>query len=353
MSSAGLSPDSSRGIFAEAARLQRAGRRAVLVTPIWSRGSVPVSHLSKLLLRDDGSFCGTVGGGMLEARALEVAREIIDRDEFTIIEFDLGEDEAARSGMICGGQCSLLLEPLAPDYCREVLQAAAAAKERGEPIVLVTLLPPDDRAQKLAFGARGEPLSAVDGVSGRDTLSRLVQECCAAERPRYIEDPLRAHLDPLLPLPALFIFGGGHIAIPLAHTADLIGFRVVVIDDREEFASRKRFPRAGQVVVASVADAFRQLQIDESGYVVAVTRGHAMDEDVVAEALRTTARYIGMIGSRRKVAGVLERLRGRGFSEADLARLHSPIGLDIGADTVEEIAVSIAAELVSARRKPD
>jgi xanthine dehydrogenase accessory factor len=277
----------------------------------------------------------------------------MDQDKFAIIEFDLGEDDAARSGMICGGQCSVLVEPIPPTYSSEALAAAAVAEERGEPIVLVTLLPGDGQAQKLAFGARGDPLGAVEGVHAGEPLSALARECCAAGQPRYIEHPVRAHIDPLLPLPTLFIFGGGHIAIPLAHTADLIGFRTVVIDDREEFANQERFPRAEQVMVASVVDAFCRLQIDEGGYVVAVTRGHAMDEDVVAEALRTSARYIGMIGSRRKVAGVMGRLRRRGFAESDLARVRAPIGLDIGADTVEEIAVSIAAELVSVRRKPD
>ena len=163
--------------------------------------------------------------------------------------------------------------------------------------------------------------------------------------------PVRAHLDPILPRPRLFVFGAGHIAVPLAHIADLVGFAVTVVDDREEFASSARFPRAEVMVVGSVAQAFARLAVSREGYVVAVTRGHALDEEVVAEALRTPARYIGMIGSKRKVAEVRRRLRERGFSEADLARVHAPIGLDIGAEGVEEIAVSIVAELIAVRRK--
>jgi xanthine dehydrogenase accessory factor len=141
------------------------------------------------------------------------------------------------------------------------------------------------------------------------------------------------------------------VAIPLAQVAAIAGFRVTVIDDREEFASRERFPVADEVVVASVEEAFSALPIGKDSYVVAVTRGHVMDEEVVAAALAARARYIGMIGSRRKVAGVRERLRERGFAPEELDRVHAPIGIEIGSDTVEEIAISIVAELIAERRK--
>jgi xanthine dehydrogenase accessory factor len=154
----------------------------------------------------------------------------------------------------------------------------------------------------------------------------------------------------VLPYPTLFVFGGGHIAVPLCWMAGLAGFRVVVIDDREEFANRARFPRAFGVMAATVSEAFERLSIGNDSYVVAVTRGHLLDEEVVAAALGTAARYIGMIGSRRKVAAVRERLEQAGFPEQELERVQAPIGLAIGAETVEEIAVSIVAELVQVRR---
>jgi xanthine dehydrogenase accessory factor len=351
MSFAGPAPSSSRGIFSELVRLQQAGRRAVLATPLWARGSVPLSHQSKLLYRDDGSIRGTVGGGLLEARVVELAREAIGEDTPRVIEFQLEEDQAARSGMICGGRCSVLLEPVSPQYSADAFAAAARAEEEGEPVVLVTILEPEERARKLAYTAQGEPLGPVDEAGEHQALAALARECCEAARPRFVEEPVPAHFDPILPLPTVIIFGGGHIAVPLAHLADLIGFRVVVVDDREEFANRQRFPQADQVVAAPVSDAYRQLRVGDDSYVIAVTRGHALDEDVVAEALRTPARYIGMIGSERKVEGVVGRLRERGFGDEDLARVHAPIGLDIGADTVEEIAVSIVAQLVAVRRR--
>ncbi len=346
MSSAG--PSTSRGHFAQIVRLQEQGRRAVLVTPLRSAGSVPLSFQSKLILRDDGSSAGTVGGGALEARALAAAREVIGGDEARLLDFELTQSEAVEGGMICGGRCTVLLEPISPARDADLFAALARAEEAGEPVVAITLLSPEAGPRKLALTADGrllgEPQAEVAPL-----LRESAERALKAGRPLFIERPVKAHFDPLLPHPRAYLFGAGHIALPVAHLADLVGFRVVVIDDRAEFANRERFPRAAEVVVATVEEAFR-LGIGEDGYIVTITRGHALDEEVVAHALRTPARYLGMIGSKRKVAAVLERLRKRGFSESDLARIHAPIGLDIEAETVEEIAVSIVAEMIAVRR---
>jgi xanthine dehydrogenase accessory factor len=341
----------SRGLFAEIVRLQRAGQRAALVTPLWSSGSVPLSAESKLLLREDGSALGTVGGGALEAKALAGAREVLAGAEAQVLDFELSQDEAAESGMICGGRCALLVEPIVPDRQAAVFAVVAEAERSRDGALLVTVIEPEGQPQKLAFSP-GRGLTGTTGDVGMDAaLAEIAQECLARQRPRYATEPIRAHYDPIVPHPVAFIFGAGHVAVPVAHLADLVGFRVVVVDDRAEFANRERFPRAEEVMVAGVAEAFQRLPIEEDAYIVAVTRGHAMDEDVVAEALQTPARYVGMIGSRRKVAAVSERLRKRGYSEEDLSRLRAPIGIDIGADTVEEIAVSIVAEMIAVRRQ--
>lgn len=342
-------PSSNRGIFAEIARLQKEGRPSVLVTPLWSAGSVPLSFQSKLILRDDGSIMGTVGGGPLEAKVLVAARETIGGAEARVVDFELTQSEAVEGGMICGGRCTVLVESVAPDREADVFAAIARAEEAGEPVVAITLLSPETKPQKLALMTDGKLIGEAD-PSIASALREGAERALAAERPEVVEEPIKAHFDPILPRPSAYIFGGGHVALPVAHLADLVGFRVVVIDDRAEFANRERFPRADEVVVAPVAEAFRGLAVGADGYVVTVTRGHAMDEEVAAEALRTPARYIGMIGSKRKVAAVLERLRERGFSESDLARIHAPIGIDIHSETVEEIAVSIVAEMIAVRR---
>ena len=355
----------SSGVFAEIVRLQQQGRRAVLASPLWSQGSVPFSRQAKLLVRDDGSILGTVGGGALEAAVLDAAPEVLKEDRARVLEFSLSEREAAAGGMICGGRCAILLEPLSPARSREVFAAASQAAAQCEPIILITLLPEPGPAAppltesqpiKLALTCQAALIGSTGDPDLDATLVGLAEQARSEERPRFVEQPVPAHIDPLLPRPALFIFGAGHLAVPLAMIADLVGFRVVVVDDREEFATPQRFPWAEQVLVGSVSEVFAHPLIgpDSPGgqtYIVAITRGHALDEEVVAHALRTPARYIGMVGSKRKVASVRARLRGRGFSDQDLQRLYAPIGLDIGSDTVEEIAVSIAAELIAVRRR--
>ncbi len=335
----------------------------VLATPLWHTGSVPFVPESRLIYRDDGSTLGTVGGGLLEARVLEVAPEVLAEGRARVLEFSLTADQAARAGMICGGRCAVLVEPIGPDTSPEVFGAVAAAVEAAESVVLITLFA-EGVAQALACAGQAEACRTrklallsdgrLIGGSVDPEIEAWLREDGAqallASQPRYLEAPRRAHFDPILPRPTAFIFGAGHVAVPVAHIAGLVGFRVVVIDDRAEFANRERFPLADEVIIATVDEAFDALNLDGGSYIVAITRGHAMDEEVVAHALGTQARYIGMIGSKRKVAGVLGRLRDRGFSDADLSRIHAPIGLDIEAETVEEIAVSIVAEMIEARR---
>ena len=364
MSAAKQMPSDSRGIFPEIVRLQRAGQRAVLATPLWHTGSVPLVAESKLLLRDDGTMLGTVGGGLLEARVIEVAHHVLATGESQTLEFELTQDEAARTGMICGGRCAVLVEPIEPGRDAAVYAAVAHAVESYQPAVVITLLCSEGDSGKLALLSDGrtvgdpQRVAQASACAGQaeacpilsEDLQAIAEDALKSGRPRFIEEPIRAHLDPIIPPPTVFVFGAGHVAIPVAHIAALAGLRVVVIDDRAEFANRERFPSADELMVASVKEAFRTVAVDDTGYIVAITRGHALDEDVVANALATPARYIGMIGSKRKVAGIFGRLRERGFGDGDLARVHAPIGVDISAETIEEIAVSIVAELIAVRR---
>jgi xanthine dehydrogenase accessory factor len=352
MSFAERSPSATRGLFAEVVRLQQADRRGALAIPLWSSGSVPMRSQSRLLLRDDGTAAGTIGGGLLEAQVLAAAREVISGDEARVLEFDLAGDEAARSGMICGGQCAVLVAPIAPERDRDVFAAAAQAEADGQRAALITVLPGAGPAPVLALSSEGRLIGSSGDPAVDGALRHAARECLEQEEPRLIEEPVRAHIDIVAPRPVVFVFGGGHIGAVLAHLAALVGFRVVVTDDREEFANRDRFPHADEVLAVPVPEFFARHPIGEHAYLVAVTRGHANDEEVLVFALRTPARYIGMIGSKRKVAAIFARLREQGFTDADLARVHAPIGLAIGADTVEEIAVSIIAELIEVRRNP-
>jgi xanthine dehydrogenase accessory factor len=162
---------------------------------------------------------------------------------------------------------------------------------------------------------------------------------------------LDVYIDPIVPVPAVFIFGGGHISLSVSKIGAMAGFQVTVIDDRPEFANPERFPEAAQVIAEKFSTAFPRLQVTRSSYLVIVTRGHADDQQVLEWALTTEAGYIGMIGSKRKIATLYRNLEEKGIAREKLLRVHAPIGLDIGALTPEEIAVSIVAQMIQVRRK--
>jgi xanthine dehydrogenase accessory factor len=343
---------SRRRLYRELVRLQQAGQRVVLATPLWFRGSAPLAADSRLLMRQDGSTLGTVGGGLLEAEVLRQAAEVLADPGPRVIEFDLTQDEAAARGMICGGRAAVLVEPIGPDDATEVFAAVAEAEAAGASAVLISVLQGEDSVVKLALLPEGRLVGPSVPAEAEQVLRELAKRACAEERPIFVEEPVRVHAQPLLAVPTACIFGAGHIGAVVAHLAQLVGFRVAVVDDREEFANAARFPQAEQIIVAPLEEAFAELAVSDRDSVVVVTRGHMLDEEAVALALGTPARYLGMIGSKRKVAAIRERLRARGFTDDGLARLHAPIGLPIGAHTVEEIAVSIVAELVAVRRAP-
>ncbi|HEY3412588.1 MAG TPA: XdhC family protein [Armatimonadota bacterium] len=346
-------PSGDRGVFGEIMALQLAGQRAALAAPVRLAGSLPCAGQSRVLVREDSTIKGTIGGGLLEAAVRRQAAKVIQAGEPCLLEFELTQDEAAEAGMICGGACTVLIEPIQPGRDEDVNSAAAAAEADGTGITMITVLPESGAYCRLALLPDGELVGSTGHPEMDAALRQEAERHGLGEEPRLLTEPLRACIQRVSRRPDLYIFGAGHVAVPVAHIAALAGFRITVVDDRAEFADPQRFPRADGVMSLSVDEAFSGLPIDSAAFVIAITRGHFLDEDVVAHALQTPARYIGMIGSRRKVATVFDRLRERGFDEADIARIHAPIGIDIGAETVDEIAISIVAEIVSVRRGLD
>lgn len=255
-------------IFEELIRLRRAGQKCAIATIVQVRGSIPSFESAKLLVREDGSMLGTIGGGCVEAEVWNAAREVIEEEKPRKLSFSLGQDAAYDNGLICGGQLEVFVEPVVPQ-------------------------------------------------------------------------------------PRAFIFGAGHISKSLAKVADLAGFGVAVIDDREQFANRDRFPEAQEIHAGEYESIFPKLEINSSSYLVIVTRGHRDDMRVLRWAVTTEARYIAMIGSRRKVYSVVKELEKEGFSRAAFDRIFAPMGFEIGAVTPEEIAVSVVAEMIAVRRQPD
>ncbi|NLC59133.1 MAG: XdhC family protein [Armatimonadetes bacterium] len=353
-----------RAIAEEIARVCEAGESACLATLIHSVGSVPMSQRAKLLVRADGSLAGTIGGGCLEAEVWQLAREVIGEGRGRCLSVRLDQAAAAAEGLVCGGRVEILLEPVGGAETAAFYREVAALLAGGGRAVLATPVDPADApGGHLLVRADGSLVGGLDDASMQAAVVAAAPEVLAAGVPRLAvcapgatglqaagAPGRRVFLEPLAPEPTLLIFGAGHVGLATARMGALVGMRVVVVDDRAEFAHRARFPGAEAVVVESFTDAFARFTPDESTFIVIVTRGHQHDETVLAQALRTPARYVGMIGSRRKVAVIFRRLREQGFSEAELARVRAPIGLAIGADTPEEIAVSILAEVIAVRR---
>ena len=252
-------------LFEEIVRMRRAGQRGALATIVHTNGSIPSYESSRMLVREDGSISGTVGGGCVEAEVWAAAKDVMRAESPRKMVFNLNNEAAYDSGLICGGTLEIFVEPI-------------------------------------------------------------------------------------LPQPTLYLFGGGHVSTATAQVASLAGFSIGVVDDRESFANTQRFPMASEVYT-NYEEAFEKIHPNASTYLVIVTRGHKDDMRVLEWAVQTNARYIGMIGSKRKVLSVYQALEKQGVSLDKFQNVHAPVGLDIGALTPEEIAVSIVAELVAVRRK--
>jgi len=260
--------ESLMDVFDELIHLRNLGQKSALATIVQVRGSIPSFESAKLLVREDGSMVGTIGGGCVEAEVWNAAREVISTGKPRHMSFSLGQDAAYDNGLICGGQLDVFVECIAPQ-------------------------------------------------------------------------------------PAVLIFGGGHISKSLAKVLDMAGFRVSVIDNRESYANRERFPEAAEVHAEEYEDLYPRLAVTESTFVVIVTRGHRDDMRILRWAVTTPARYISMIGSRRKVISVVRELEKEGLPHESFEKVYAPMGLEIGAISPEEIAISVAAEMIAMRRDPE
>jgi xanthine dehydrogenase accessory factor len=332
------------------------GEEAVLATIINHQGSTPRTAGTRMVISGDGRGHGTIGGGTLEARVLEAARELLAGGRSRIVSFDLAAEGVAATEMICGGRVEILLDRVIPTAeASAVFNRWQQAQADREDCLFVTVI----------AGAEGNIeridhcLVLADGtVHGPFPLSSsaLHQAANEGRAPTPIQvmkiENTTVVIEPTRKPKTLHLFGAGHVARPTAHLASLVGFRVEVMDDRDEFADAARFPDADVIrVLPDFSRALSKVPVDGDSFVVIVTRGHEYDKTVLAQILKTEAGYVGMIGSRRKREAIYRALLTEGFTHEDLRRVHCPIGLDIGAETPEEIAVSIVAQLIRHRAR--
>ncbi|MFC1824265.1 XdhC family aldehyde oxidoreductase maturation factor [Thermodesulfobacteriota bacterium] len=335
---------------------------SVLATIVKQAGSAPREIGTKFLILEDGTAVGTIGGGLLEARILEEAQTVFAHYSPRLISISLTGDAVAETHMLCGGDVTVFLEPVSPNNFNNIhlFKEVVEVNRRGGSGVLATLIDPErwfmDEVPKLFINAAGDKKGSILGNESIDQMvenemTRIIKD----KQPRIIigkdsdGDDLEIFVEPLISNPILYVFGAGHVSSQIVPLATLADFKVIVVDDRPEFADATKFPEAEEVHHCPFEGAVKRFKVDTSSYIVIVTRGHTHDKTVLVQSLRTDAGYIGMIGSRRKRNIVYQSLLEEGFAQADLDRVHSPIGLDIGAETPEEIAVSIVAELIKVR----
>lgn len=349
-------------VYTKIVELFEQNRFSVLATIIRQAGSAPRGAGTKFLIMEDGSFFGTIGGGQLEAKTLEAAREVFESGFPVRLKMLLTGKDVAESNMICGGEAEIFLEPLFLDNPTQyqVIKKTMEALQKGGKGVLATVVTKErwskEEAQKIFLGADGEKIGSLkDAPEAEDRIARGMADILQENRTAVLSlkdsegKDFEVYVEPVLSDPVVYIFGGGHVSGEIVPLARRVGFKVVVVDDRAEFADPKRFPDATEVLEYPFEGVMERLPISPSAYLVVVTRGHIHDRTVLSQALGTPARYIGMIGSRRKRDMIYKALLEEGFSQGDIDRVHSPIGLAIGAETPEEIAVSIVAELIMVR----
>jgi xanthine dehydrogenase accessory factor len=338
------------------------GQPFVLATIIGRQGSVPRTAGAKMLIAKDGSIHGTIGGGQMESLAIQAALDLFTNGPAQLLTFDLTGEDASSNDMICGGNTDVLLDLIAPtNEITVVFNAWCKALNRGRKCYFATLVYGNNQKVTDVEHCLLYPEGSLVGNLPPSVSS--VEQLLAKVRPTVgitelteftviRQDHMTLILEPSARLRTVYIFGAGHVAKPLASLASMLSFRVTVLDDRAAFANPERFPDADEIrVIEDYGGAFAGVTIEANDFIVILTRGHIHDKTVLGQALRTKAGYIGMIGSRRKRDTIYSKLIDEGFSREDLDRVHSPIGMNIGAETPEEIAVSIIAELIQTRSR--
>jgi xanthine dehydrogenase accessory factor len=331
-----------------------AGSPLVLVSIMSMQGSTPRHGGTKMVVGADGKGYGTIGGSLIEAAAIRDSKKVLLTGKSRIISYELTGKDASSPDMICGGKAEILLDYLPANddneaFARHWYDAARC----GNDFYLLTHLQGEGDTLKVP----GHAVLLPDGTMlGNNSLTEADNGSLKPELHNVSDTavlPLkdsRVMVDRMRKIKTLYCFGAGHVAVPAVHLAALVGFRVVVLDDRAEFANAVRFPEAHEIKVLHNFDrALEGLEIDKESFIVIVTRGHQYDRVVLEQSLKTEAGYIGMISSRLKRDAIYEALMAEGTAKVRLAQVHSPIGLDIGGETPEEIAVSIVAELIKVR----
>ena len=328
-----------------------------VATVVKTKGSTPQKTGSKLLIKNDGSSVGTLGGGCVEGDIWFAATEILkSKANSEYKEYFLNEDIAARDGLVCGGTMYFLIEPFYQDGLFNSFASNVVDAYNGKHSVgLATLIDKQNSIpeQKIYFDSSGNPSGSFNNKKIDEQVHNTILDLIPYGKSKMIDidENISVYIETYASHPTLILIGGGHISKSLAPLAHSIGFKSIVIDDREDFANSQRFPQAEYTIVADYKNAFKsnKFEVNKNSMIVIATRGHNFDDIALESAINTNAGYIGLVGSERKAIMIFEQLLSRGIDIDKLKTINTPIGLDIKAATPEEIAVSIIAELIQYR----
>jgi len=341
-----------REILHELDRWLEQGEEIALATLVDTHGPSPRPAGARLCLTRSGRIIGSVSGGCVENDVFDLGQRVLESGTATIQSYGIDDGLGVAVGLSCGGTIDVLVEPFASDEAWRCVRDAVVAER---PVALCVALAPEALlGRRLAVLGNGELVGGIDlelDHAARDRALELLQDDGGRDiiERSWRDSNARVFVESFAPKPRLFIVGATHTAIPLTRMAVALGFKVSVIDPRTPFATRERFPDAHELRLEWPHEVLDAAELDDHCHVLTLTHDLKFDIPTLARALRSEVRYIGALGSRRTHELRKERLRAEGFDDDDLARIHTPIGLDIGARSPEEIALAILAEIVAVR----
>jgi xanthine dehydrogenase accessory factor len=344
-------------LFENLDKLRESEGKVALATLVNTRGTTPRKEGAQMLVGEGGRILGSVTiGGCVDAQVIEESAGVLDKDRPRLLELDLGDEEAWEIGLTCGGTIEVFMEPVTLDRPGDATLAlyerARAHADAGGRAAIVTRLDAAGNGAKLLLLDRG---TSEGSLGSADLDGRLREEARAAldtgKSKTVLVGETRAFIEVLVPPAILAIVGGSHVAMPLVTLARTLGFRTVVVDGRPRFATRERFPDVDDLRIGIPSDLVREIPLLPSTALVLVAHDYKYDVPVLKHALTTPVGYIGLLGSSRRGAAILNLLREDGIAESSLERVRVPIGLDLGAQSAPEIALAIMAEVLAVQRK--
>lgn len=353
-------------MYQQVKQLIEEGETLAIATIVSTLGSTPREVGAKMVITASGEILGTVGGGCGEAEVRREAVQVIRSRKPTMVKVELMDDIESNSPAVCGGILNVFVDPWWKDpaaVCRQLTDELLQVQKEGIAAVIATVV----KADNCTDVTLGEKCFIRDGavkvgnIRNKELLQAVMHEAevrLKREECRQValtlpgtDNKAEVFLEVLTAIRKVIIVGAGHLAIPLVKFAKILGFHITVVDDRILYANRERFPEVDEILVGDMAETLRGIEITPQTYVVLITRGHQFDEPCLREVIQSPAKYIGMIGSSRRIKACFIRFRDEeGIPEELLKKVYAPIGLDIKAESPEEIALSIISEMVKVRR---